>query len=125
MGRRSTARGARTGWRKTVRIEPTSDVNGRRTVLKTAQNTSPDCLPFSIVAVERGDVAAKGSGRVHWKSTPFDLAFPRSSNGRTAAFGAVNRGSNPCRGAKLIKNLLLIDRRLTPCTHCDVHALCH
>src|SRR5580704_7373409 len=26
---------------------------------------------------------------------------PRSSNGRTAAFGAVNRGSNPCRGAKL------------------------
>src|SRR5947209_20391533 len=25
---------------------------------------------------------------------------PRSSNGRTAAFGAVNRGSNPCRGAK-------------------------
>ena len=24
---------------------------------------------------------------------------PRSSNGRTAAFGAVNRGSNPCRGA--------------------------
>jgi hypothetical protein len=31
-----------------------------------------------------------------------DRAFPdlpRSSNGRTAAFGAVNRGSNPCRGA--------------------------
>src|SRR5579883_1140137 len=28
---------------------------------------------------------------------------PRSSNGRTAAFGAVNRGSNPCRGASLIK----------------------
>src|SRR5689334_329380 len=27
------------------------------------------------------------------------LNFPRSSNGRTAAFGAVNRGSNPCRGA--------------------------
>ena len=25
--------------------------------------------------------------------------IPRSSNGRTAAFGAVNRGSNPCRGA--------------------------
>ena len=28
-------------------------------------------------------------------------SFPRSSNGRTAAFGAVNRGSNPCRGANL------------------------
>jgi hypothetical protein len=27
---------------------------------------------------------------------------PRSSNGRTAAFGAVNRGSNPCRGANLL-----------------------
>src|ERR1700682_1117270 len=26
-------------------------------------------------------------------------SIPRSSNGRTAAFGAVNRGSNPCRGA--------------------------
>src|SRR4029078_12638257 len=31
--------------------------------------------------------------------------FPRSSNGRTAAFGAVNRGSNPCRGAKLRSRL--------------------
>ena len=30
-------------------------------------------------------------------STSADI--PRSSNGRTAAFGAVNRGSNPCRGA--------------------------
>ena len=30
-------------------------------------------------------------------------AIPRSSNGRTAAFGAVNRGSNPCRGATLIR----------------------
>ena len=27
------------------------------------------------------------------------VSIPRSSNGRTAAFGAVNRGSNPCRGA--------------------------
>ena len=27
------------------------------------------------------------------------ILIPRSSNGRTAAFGAVNRGSNPCRGA--------------------------
>src|SRR6266404_7859391 len=27
------------------------------------------------------------------------VRIPRSSNGRTAAFGAVNRGSNPCRGA--------------------------
>ena len=31
-------------------------------------------------------------------SSSFRL-IPRSSNGRTAAFGAVNRGSNPCRGA--------------------------
>ena len=55
-----------------MRIEHTSDFNGRRTVLKTAPNTSPDCLPFSIVAVESGDVAAKGIGRVHWKGNPFD-----------------------------------------------------
>src|ERR1700731_2506515 len=33
-------------------------------------------------------------------------SFPRSSNGRTAAFGAVNRGSNPCRGAKLPRRVL-------------------
>lgn len=26
-------------------------------------------------------------------------ATPRSSKGKTPAFGAVNRGSNPCRGA--------------------------
>src|SRR6267378_2319170 len=36
---------------------------------------------------------------LHWRSRSFLLDFPRSSNGRTAAFGAVNRGSNPCRGA--------------------------
>ena len=37
----------------------------------------------------------------------FIRSIPRSSNGRTAAFGAVNRGSNPCRGANLqgISNL--------------------
>ena len=31
------------------------------------------------------------------------ISIPRSSNGRTAAFGAVNRGSNPCRGATPIR----------------------
>ena len=34
-------------------------------------------------------------------------SFPRSSNGRTAAFGAVNRGSNPCRGANLLLQQLI------------------
>src|ERR1700679_194572 len=34
-------------------------------------------------------------------SSPNRAYLPRSSNGRTAAFGAVNRGSNPCRGATL------------------------
>ena len=38
-----------------------------------------------------GDAKLVGSKRF--------LPIPRSSNGRTAAFGAVNRGSNPCRGA--------------------------
>ena len=43
--------------------------------------------------------------------------IPRSSNGRTAAFGAVNRGSNPCRGAKhlKIKNLKEPPARLNSC----------
>ncbi len=36
------------------------------------------------------------AGTLHPRDVPAD---PRSSNGRTAAFGAVNRGSNPCRGA--------------------------
>src|SRR5256885_2454192 len=34
-----------------------------------------------------------------FRSRSFFPVIPRSSNGRTAAFGAVNRGSNPCRGA--------------------------
>src|ERR1019366_278557 len=83
-----------------IRIEHTSDFHSRRTFLKTVPDTSPDCLPFSIVAARGGDVAAEGSGRVHWKGNSLRPAIPRSSNGRTAAFGAVNRGSNPCRGAK-------------------------
>src|SRR5579862_2716298 len=39
--------------------------------------------------------------RVRWYTDACKtcLQDPRSSNGRTAAFGAVNRGSNPCRGA--------------------------
>jgi integrase/recombinase XerD len=37
----------------------------------------------------------------------FPPSDPRSSNGRTAAFGAVNRGSNPCRGATAIKLISL------------------
>ena len=40
-----------------------------------------------------------GVARRYTKEDPADT--PRSSNGRTAAFGAVNRGSNPCRGAIL------------------------
>ncbi len=38
--------------------------------------------------------------------------IPRSSNGRTAAFGAVNRGSNPCRGARQV---VLIQLHLSAC----------
>src|ERR1700693_5041904 len=38
----------------------------------------------------------RGEGRL---GSSLYTANPRSSNGRTAAFGAVNRGSNPCRGA--------------------------
>ena len=40
--------------------------------------------------------AARRRKTLHWKRL---ARIPRSSNGRTAAFGAVNRGSNPCRGA--------------------------
>ena len=43
-------------------------------------------------------------------------AIPRSSNGRTAAFGAVNRGSNPCRGATFC-NQQLTDNGAVPCTN--------
>src|ERR1039457_2834906 len=50
------------GWRKTVRIEHTNDFNSRRTVLKTAPNTSPDCLPFLIVAVRGGGRGMEGDG---------------------------------------------------------------
>src|SRR5947209_3358688 len=39
---------------------------------------------------------------------------PRSSNGRTAAFGAVNRGSNPCRGANSKSLFQMCDLRTTP-----------
>ena len=41
--------------------------------------------------------------RVKMKRSNPAQSFPRSSNGRTAAFGAVNRGSNPCRGAKNLR----------------------
>ena len=36
---------------------------------------------------------------------PSVFNIPRSSNGRTAAFGAVNRGSNPCRGANSLTSI--------------------
>ena len=36
-------------WRKTVRIEHTSDSESRRTVLKTVPDTSPACLPGLIL----------------------------------------------------------------------------
>ena len=45
-------------------------------------------------------VATVGSASSNAKLGEAFLPDPRSSNGRTAAFGAVNRGSNPCRGAK-------------------------
>ncbi len=52
-------------------------------------------------------IAGKRRETLHW----FHKSIPRSSNGRTAAFGAVNRGSNPCRGAKsLIINHLEADQ---------------
>ena len=43
----------------------------------------------------------RADGRVKMSMRRTFLNLPRSSNGRTAAFGAVNRGSNPCRGANL------------------------
>ncbi len=45
--------------------------------------------------VDRCYTGEAGSG----ESSPRARCIPRSSNGRTAAFGAVSRGSNPCRGA--------------------------
>ena len=59
---------------------------------------------------KRRNVAGRHSLTLHWSSP--DL--PRSSNGRTAAFGAVNRSSNLCRGAKVFKinNLQESDRIL-------------
>src|SRR5690349_8257389 len=55
-------------------------------------------------AMRAASVAAAVRYRLHWF---YSLrSIPRSSNGRTAAFGAVNRGSNPCRGAKLLNRVL-------------------
>src|SRR5580692_173874 len=51
----------------------------------------------AAVNCTRGWVTLRGQAFQH---------FPRSSNGRTAAFGAVNRGSNPCRGAKFLNPAL-------------------
>src|SRR3989440_7672364 len=57
---------------------------------------------------------------------------PRSSNGRTAAFGAVNRGSNPCRGAipslsnsqgPFVDSIVAHTRALISPTFCEFVAL--
>ena len=67
----------------------------RTTGLKPAPSTGQEWLPGTIVA-ESLQAALGGEGYTGSSSLP---SIPRSSNGRTAAFGAVNRGSNPCRGA--------------------------
>ena len=47
---------------------------------------------------ERGVLPRPVAAMLHYERN-ISHPTPRSSNGRTAAFGAVNRGSNPCRGA--------------------------
>jgi hypothetical protein len=65
-------------------------------------------IGFEVRARHRPGIASleivAREGAVDWMRTGAKVAprpvIPRSSNGRTAAFGAVNRGSNPCRGAR-------------------------
>ena len=83
-----------------MRIEHTSGFDSRRTVLKTVPNTSPDCLPSNIVSAPHARRCGQPDDPVTLGTDFLHLTIPRSSNGRTAAFGAVNRGSNPCRGAR-------------------------
>jgi hypothetical protein len=55
-------------------------------------------------AMERNDAGCESVLQVRMPDATLGgsrFCSPRSSNGRTAAFGAVNRGSNPCRGANL------------------------
>src|SRR5436190_5114257 len=56
-------------------------------------------LRVSAVKHERTTIATRERTALNWRSLCSVSHSPRSSNGRTAAFGAVNRGSNPCRGA--------------------------
>ena len=103
-------------WRKPVGVEPTYDTRYRTTGLKPAPSTGQDWLPGAIVtdgvrilllwsrdapacSNSAGDREFSRGWMLHWVVVFFPV--PRSSNGRTAAFGAVNRGSNPCRGASL------------------------
>ena len=96
--------GVNRGWRKPVGVEPTRDTEYRTTGLKPAPSTGQDWLPrgnsskqlgvVRAAAPCQGDVAGRRPER--YTEEQFFPPVPRSSNGRTAAFGAVNRGSNPC-----------------------------
>ena len=58
------------------------------------------------IGIWQTNVAAIGMRKLHYREQRcFRFRIPRSSNGRTAAFGAVNRGSNPCRGATLLASI--------------------
>src|ERR1035438_2895482 len=59
-----------------IRIEHTNDFNSRRTVLKTAPNTSPDCLPFLHCSGKGGGRGMEGDGgRRGTEETEGDVAF--------------------------------------------------
>ena len=95
-------------WRKPVGVEPTCDTKYRTSGLKPAPSTSQEWLPRAILTDPSRSVSILNSGsRICGKGIAnvtlegSSSINPRSSNGRTAAFGAVNRGSNPCRGATL------------------------
>ncbi len=87
----------RFNWRKLVGVEPTCDTLVPHDGFEARARHRPSLASTAIIANRCRGSPAKATLEKHCVGS----AFPRSSNGRTAAFGAVNRGSNPCRGATL------------------------
>ena len=76
-------------------VEPTCDTLVPHDGFEARARHRPRLASTAIIADRCVGSPAKAKLEKHFVG----IAFPRSSNGRTAAFGAVNRGSNPCRGA--------------------------
>ena len=83
--------------RRTYAVERRSSNSACTSEFKASLNETP----FSTIVAR---ISPSRPGLKLWSTleasgNAYPASIPRSSNGRTAAFGAVNRGSNPCRGA--------------------------